>query len=188
MPQRYIDSWGTARASWRSWMQDPLGQKLQHLQKLIADWLEAENLSTTSQTPFFQVPWGPMAKPGRSVCVPSCQLVPTPMVGTSPGTTILISEESKGRATLHHSLPPRLMPKGLYLLGVIIFTRIKVLQTVVYSIAFFGKCSLWREWLDEWMNTEVLEWRILWSIGYNTFSYHKTVGAILSLLPSFFYY
>ena len=47
MPQRYIHSLGTARASWRSWMQDPLGQELQHLQKLIGDWLEAENLSTT---------------------------------------------------------------------------------------------------------------------------------------------
>lgn len=187
MPQRYIHSWGTARASW-SWVKDPLGQQRQHLQKLTADRLEAENLSTTFQTPFFQVPWGPVAKPGRSVCVPSCQLVPTPMVGTSPGTMILISKESKGRATLLPQSTSQADAKGFYSLSVMIFTRIKVLHTVVYSIAFFGKCSLWLEWLDEWMNTEVLEWRLLWSIGYNTFSYHKTVGAILSLLPPFFYY
>ena len=73
-----------------------------------------------------------MAKLGRSMCVPFCQLVSIPMVGASPSTTILISKESEGRAVVLPHPPPRVMP-GIQVTE----SKIKVLQTVGYAEQVF---------------------------------------------------
>ena len=62
-------------------------------------------------------PQDPVAKPGRSVCVPFCQLMSTPMVGASPSAMMLISKESEGRALLLPHPPPQRDAKGFKLLS-----------------------------------------------------------------------
>ena len=73
-----------------------------------------------------------VAKLGRRMCVPFCQLVSIPMVGASPSTTILISKESEGRAVVLPHPPPRVMP-GIQVTE----SKIKVLQTVGYAEQVF---------------------------------------------------